>query len=67
LRDDVAHVRNVVERDRFRSENSCSHARQGRVLRAADRYPTFDGITAANTKFFHARRLKENLKNREEW
>ena len=63
-RDDVAHVGNVVERDCFRGENSRRHARQRRVLRAADRYASLQRRAATNAKLVHARRLKEKSQNR---
>jgi len=59
LGDDVANVRNVVQRDRFGRENCRGHARQGGILGAADRYATFDWVTAANAKLFHEGRLAE--------
>ena len=65
LGNDVANVRNVVESDCSRRENSRGHAGQGRVLRAADRNAAFDGVAAANTKFVHGERLKEKTRNRE--
>lgn len=65
LGDDVANVRDVVKRDCLGGEDRRGHAGQGRVLGAADRDATIDGIAAANAKFFHVRRLKEKLEIRE--
>ena len=59
LRNDVTNIRDVVESDCLRSQNCSGHARQSRVLRAADRDATFDGVAAADAKFFHPRRLTE--------
>lgn len=59
--DDVADVRNVMKRDRFRSENRGRHAGQGRVLCAADRDAAFNGPAAANVKLVHEGKIKEKL------
>ena len=64
LRDDVANVRNIVQRDRFGRENCRGHARQGGILGAANRYATFDWIAAANAKLFHEGRLAEKRPSR---
>ena len=60
LGDDVAHVGEIVQRDRFPRQDRRRHARQRRVLRAADCDATFDGIAATDAKFLHSGRLKEN-------
>jgi hypothetical protein len=65
LGDDVANVRDVMESDGSGRENCRGHARQGRVLGAADRDSALNGVTTPNAKFFHARRLKEKLKKGE--
>ena len=59
-RDDVAHVRKVMKNDRLRRQDRRGHARQRRVLRAADRDASFDWVAAANAKFVHENRLMEN-------
>src|SRR6266568_3861656 len=59
LGDDVTHIRNIVQRDRFGGENRRGHTRQRRVLGATNRHATLNRISAANTKFVHEGRLKE--------
>lgn len=62
LGDDVANIRDVVESDRPGRENRRRHARQSRVLRAADRDATLDGVATANAKFFHGGKIKGKVK-----
>ena len=64
LGDDVANVRNIVQRDRFGRENCRGHTRQGGILGSANRYSTFDWIAAANAKLFHEGRLAEKGSSR---
>ena len=65
LRNDVANVREIVERDRFRRQNRRRHARERRVFRAADCDATLDWVTATDAEFLHVGSLKEKLENRE--
>ena len=55
LRDDVAHVRQVVQRDCFRGEQGRSHARQRGIFCAANRDPPAQGASAGDSEFIHAR------------
>ena len=64
-RDDVTHVRNVVESDGFRSENRRGHAGQSGILSAANCHPAFESISAADAKLVHVERLKEKLEKGE--
>ena len=49
-----------MKNDRLRRQDCRGHARQRRVLRAADRDASFDWVAAANAKFIHTARLMEN-------
>ena len=64
LGDDIAHVGEIVQRDRLPRQDRRRHARQGRVLGAADRDAAFDWISAANAKFLHVGSLKEKRSTR---
>lgn len=64
LGNDVANVRNVVQRDRFGRENCRGHARQRGIFGAADRHAPFDWVAAANAKLFHGGRLTEKRLSR---
>jgi len=53
LGDDVAHVRNVVQRYFFGGQYGRCHARQRRILGAANRNPTLKRTSAGNAKLIH--------------
>ena len=58
LRNNVANVRQIVQRNRFRAQQRCGHTRQRRVLGAAYGDAAFECVSAADAKFIHADRLE---------
>src|SRR6266581_1412980 len=58
LRNDVTHIRNIVQGDRFGGENRRGHAWERRVLGATNRHATLNRISAANPKLVHERKIK---------
>ena len=64
LSNDVAHVRKIVQRDGFGTQQCRSHARQRRILGAAYRNTTAEWLAAGDAKFIHAgSRPKSNVQS----
>jgi hypothetical protein len=57
LRDDVAHVRDVVQRDGLWRQQRRSHAGQSRVFSAANLHPPAQGAATRYPKFIHRRQI----------
>src|SRR5436190_7522217 len=61
LRNNVANVRNVMQNNCLRRQQSGGHAWQRRILRPTDRDSALESAAARNAKLIHdADRLKEN-------
>ena len=52
-RDDVANVRQIVERDGVAGQQCCGEAGQRRVLRSADLHPSREWASSDNSKLVH--------------